>query len=361
MAINQTKFLRLLRRTKIKTFQAVNFGCRVNAAETNQLSQILADNNFHPSKQNPKIILVNTCSITKKGQDESIRKVKSLRRQSPQSIILVTGCAQFDKIKKLDKVHIFNNHIKQKILQNQNSYTPQIGDKFSQSQRFILKIQSGCNHFCAYCIVPFRRPLLWSITIPQAINTINSAYRHGYREIIITGTNLNLYTPGLSNLLINILQQTKVPLISFGSIPLNCINKKFLRLYKQPSYSSRLSHFLHIPIQSGSNKILKLMNRPYTRQDVFRIIKNLKLKIKNLSLGTDIIVGFPGESQKNFSQTHTFCQKIGFKKIHVFRYSPRPGTSAQKLFNQLPKIKNSEKIRRSRLICQTTLPFDQKP
>ena len=359
--MNQTKFLRLLQRTKIKTFQAVNFGCRVNAAETNQLSQILVDNNFRPSKQSPQIILINTCTITKKGQDESIRKVKSLHRQFPHSTILVTGCAQFDKIKKLDKVHIFNNHTKQKILQNQNSYTPQIGDKFSQSQRFILKIQSGCNHFCTYCIVPFRRPTLWSITIPQAIKTINSAYRHSYREVILTGINLNLYTPDLSNLLQEILQQTQIPLISFGSIPLNCIDSKFIRLYKQPAYSSRLSHFLHIPIQSGSNKILKSMNRLYTRQDVFKIIKKIKSKIKNLSLGTDIVVGFPGESQKDFTQTQTLCQKVGFNKIHVFRYSPRPGTLAKKLFDQLPKIKNSEKIRRSHLICQTTLPSDQKP
>lgn len=359
--MNQNKFLLLLQRTSPKTFQTVNFGCRVNAAEANQLAQILVNNGFHPSNQNPRIILINTCAITKKGQDESIRKVKSLHRQFPQSTILVTGCAQFDKIKKLDKVHIFTNQTKQKILQNQNSYTHQIGDKFSQSHRFILKIQSGCNHFCTYCIVPFRRPFLWSITIPQAIKTINSTYDNGYQEIILTGTNLNLYTHGLSNLLTKILQQTQIPLISFGSIPLNCIDNKFLRLYKNPSYSSRLSHFLHLPIQSGSDKILKSMNRPYTRQQILNTIKNCKLKVKNLKLGTDIIVGFPGENQKDFKQTQALCQKIGFNKIHVFRYSPRPDTKAKKLFDQLPKIKNSEKIHRSRLICQTTLPSDQKP
>ena len=359
--MNQNKFLHLLQHTSPKTFQAVNFGCRVNAAETNQLSQVLVNNNFRPSSKNPQIILINTCTITKKGQDESIRKVKSLHRQFPQSTILVTGCAQFDKIEKLKKVHIFTNHTKQKILQNQNSYTHQIGDKFSQSHRFILKIQSGCNHFCTYCIVPLRRPSLWSITIPRAIKTINSAYRNGYREIILTGTNLNLYTPGLANLLEIILQQTKIPLISFGSIPLNCIDNKFLRLYKNPSSSPRLSHFLHIPIQSGSDKILKSMNRPYTKKKIIKTFISLQSLKPVLSFGTDIIVGFPGESQKDFNQTQTLCQKIGFSKVHAFRYSPRPGTSAEKLFNQLPKIKNSEKIRRSRLICQTTLPSGQKP
>lgn len=334
-----------------KTFQAINFGCRTNAAETNQLSQILIDQGFKPSA-NPKVFLINTCAITKKGQVESLSRIRVLHRQHPHSIILVTGCAHTQKIKKLNNVFILNNPNKEKLLAPLNcAYTQKIGDKFSSSKKFILKIQSGCNHFCSYCIVPYRRPYLWSLPIATAINTVNKAIKQKYQEIIITGINLNLYKPGLSNLLKNLLTKTNIKKISFGSVPLNCIDKKFIDLYKK--YPHRLSNFLHIPLQSGSNKILKTMNRPYTRKQILNIFTSLREALatkQSLRFGTDIIVGFPGETEKNFQDTYDLCKKIGFKKIHVFRYSPRPGTKAQILFDKLPKIKNSEKKSRSQKI-----------
>lgn len=326
-----------------KTFLSINFGCRVNSAETNQWSQILINQNYIPTKTNPDIILINTCSITKKGDFESLGKVRSLHQKYPQAKIYVTGCANLEKLKNIPNVFIYHNNQKEELLKDlKSSYTPKIKDKFSHTHRFLLKIQSGCTQFCSYCIVPFKRPQLWSLKIKDAINTVNSAVQNGYQEIIITGVNIDQYQYDFSDLIKSLLDQTDIKLISFGSIPLNCIDQKFIELLKK--YPDRISNFLHIPIQSGSDKILKLMNRPYNSKKIINTFN--KLKKLSLSFGTDIIVGFPTESDQDFQETLKLCQKIGFSKIHTFRYSSRPNTKAKIIHDTNSKI--SKEILKSR-------------
>ncbi|MCX6726947.1 MAG: radical SAM protein [Candidatus Shapirobacteria bacterium] len=358
----------------MKKILTVNFGCRVNSAELNQLTQKYINDGFTPlvkegqGRLSPDLIVINTCAVTKKGEYESISKIKDLQQKFPQAKIFATGCADLSKLKNV------------KIISKNNLpafYTPQVKDKFSHTNRYLLRIQTGCTAFCSYCIVPYRRPHLWSLPINEAISIVN--HIPTYQEIIITGVNLNQYTPSLSNLLEALLIQTKIPLISFGSVPLLCIDKNFINLYEK--YSDRLSHFLHIPIQSGSDKILKLMNRPYNVKKTKEIFSLLKTPFfqggvpdlpagrhggrGGLNFGTDIIVGFPTETDSDFQQTYNLCQQLGFSKLHVFRFSPRPNTPALKLFKDSPKISNLEKISRSQklrsLISQTTLPFHQTP
>ena len=356
--MNLSEFIKLVNKIKSdpKYFLAVNFGCRVNSAEINQLSQILIDQNFIPTniKKNiaPNIIIINTCSITQKGEKESLSKVRQLKKQFPNSLIFVTGCAHLEKVSQLKSVYIFDNQSKEDILSDSNcAYTSKISDKFSHSHKFILKIQSGCTQFCSYCTVPYRRQYLFSLSSKKAIKTVNQAVADGYRELIITGVNLEQYQFGLSRLIKNILDNTQIKKISFGSIPLNTIDKTFISLYQNPLYQSRLAKFLHIPLQSGSDKILKLMNRPYTSKDILQKFRNLKLEIGNLEFGTDIIVGFPNETDTDFQKTLTLCQNLGFSKIHTFRFSPRPQTLAAYYYQKFPKIsaeiiKNrSQKIR----------------
>jgi threonylcarbamoyladenosine tRNA methylthiotransferase MtaB len=340
----------------LKTFLAINFGCRVNAAETNQWSQTLINQGFTPATiyDLPSTILINTCSITKKGEKESINKVKILHQKYPKANIIVTGCASFTKIQNLKNIIIYQNQDKEKILKKlKSSYTPKIKDKFSNTNRFLLKIQSGCTQFCSYCIVPFKRNYLYSLPISTAIKTVNQAVNEGYKEIIITGVNIDQYQYDLSLLLKSILDNTNIQLISFGSIPLNCITQDFITLYQQPKYKKRLSPFLHIPIQSGSDKILKLMNRPYTKKNIVSKFLNLKSSILDLKFGTDIIVGFPTETDIDFQKTLDLCRQIGFSKIHVFPFSPRPNTKARIIFENSPKISKetlksrSQKIRNS--------------
>jgi threonylcarbamoyladenosine tRNA methylthiotransferase MtaB len=357
-----------------KTFLSISFGCRVNAAETNQWSQLLINQGYVPTKnQPPNIILINTCSITKKGEKESLNKIKSLRQQYPKSKIYITGCANFNKIENLPHIKLFKNNQKEDLLKKLKSfYSPGIKDKFSHTHRYILKVQSGCTQFCSYCIVPFRRNYLWSLPIKNAINTVKQAVKNGYTEVIITGVNLNQYKPGFSNLIESLLKETDIKLISFGSIPINCIDQKFLNLLS--TFNFRLSNFLHIPIQSGSDKILKLMNRPYTIKDIKEKFAKLK-KItpcpvkgrvgEGFRFGTDIIVGFPTETGKDFQETLNLCQKVGFSKIHTFPFSPRPDTKARILFEKSTKISKetlkSRSLQIRSLTVQNKLPSRQKP
>lgn len=347
------------------TYQSINFGCRVNASEVNLLSQLLINYGLSPVEKNADLYLVNTCAITKKGEYESLSKIRKL---FSKSIVLATGCADLAKLNSHPNLIIFDNITKEKLLQNSSGYDHQIGDKFSTSQKFVLRVQSGCSTNCTFCIVPSRRPYVNSIPIDMAIDIVKKAVADDYKELILTGVNLVQYTPGFSNLLEAILQQTKIEKITFGSIPLLCIDEKFINLYKE--YSQRLSHFLHIPLQSGSDKILKLMHRPYTVKKIKEVFEKLnKIKINNknvlpplsrgggrdsgrrgLSFGTDIIVGFPTETEADFQETYDLCQSIGFSKIHVFRYSPRPGTLARELFLKSLKITKNELSRRSNLI-----------
>ena len=349
-----------------KTFLAVNFGCRVNSAETNQWSQTLIDKGYIPLVKEGQgrldIILINTCSITKKGDLESLGKVRSLHKTYPDAKIYVTGCANLEKIKDIPNIFIYQNNQKEELLKElKSSYTHQIKDKFSHTNRFLLKVQSGCTQFCSYCIVPFRRPNLWSLKIEDAVNTVNSAIQNGYQEIIITGVNLDQYQYGFSNLVEALLTKTDIKLISFGSIPINCIDDKFIKLLS--TFNFRLSNFLHIPIQSGSDKILKLMNRPYTTKDIFKKIYDLRSTINDLILGTDIIVGFPTETETDFQETLNLCQQIGFAKIHTFKYSSRPNTKAKIIHDTNPKISKEILKYRSqqiRSIVQNKLPSHQK-
>ncbi len=348
----------------MKTFQIFNFGCRVNAAESNLFAQSLINKKYLPSSNNPDVIFINTCSITKKANTESLGQIRRLQKKYPKAKIIISGCASLKNLKLTKNIQIISNPQKEKSLKKLNSsYSHQIKDKFSHTDRFLLKVQSGCSAFCTYCTVPTKRPYLWSLPIEIAIDTVNKAVNDGYQEIIITGVNLNQYTPGFSNLIEALLTKTKINLISFGSIPINCIDEKFISLIS--NFSSRISGFLHIPIQSGSDKILKLMHRNYTKKIILEKFSRLKLLKSDLSFGTDIIVGFPEETETDFLKTYNLCKNIGFYKIHVFKYSPRPGTLALELYLksiQVPKEiikKRSQKI--SSLIFQTTLPSHQKP
>ncbi len=348
----------------MKTFQIFNFGCRVNAAESNLFAQSLINKKYLPSSNNPDVIFINTCCVTKKANIESLGQIRRLQKNYPKAKIIISGCASFKNLKVTKNIQIISNLQKEKSLKKLNSsYSHQIKDKFSHTDRFLLKVQSGCTAFCTYCTVPQKRPYLWSLPIDTAIDTIKKAIKDGYKEVILTGVNLNQYLPGFSNLVEALLTKTKIDLISFGSIPINCIDQKLIDLFS--TFGFRLSPFLHIPIQSGSDLILKLMHRNYTKKIILEKFSRLKFQKSNLSFGTDIIVGFPGETDADFQKTYNLCQKIGFSKIHVFKYSPRPDTTARKLFLESKKIpkdivkQRSQKLRQ--LISQTTLPSHQKP
>lgn len=344
----QEKLIEITKNCRRRTFLAINFGCRVNAAETNQLSQLLINQGFKPTDKNPGIIIVNTCAITKKGEKESLQKIRSLKRLWPKSTVITTGCADLSSFSNEKDIFVLKNKDKQKILEeSKGEYSSKIKDKFSASKKFILKIQSGCSHYCTYCIVPYRRTKLWSLSIKDALATVKNTVKNGYTELILTGVNLDLYRPGLDKLLKNLLEKTDIPLISLGSVSINSITPGFLKLHQK--YPQRLKKFIHVPLQSGSDKILKLMNRPYTKKKIEKTLKKC-LGVLELKLGTDIIVGFPGEDNKDFQDTVDLLKKFPFQKIHTFRFSPRPDTTAEKLLKKYPPLSPKKKKERSKII-----------
>ena len=369
--MNLSKFLNIIEKKSKTTeyFLPINFGCRANSAELNQLSQILVENKYTPIKVKsakiPSIVIVNTCAITQKGEYESLSKIRGLRKKYGKSTILVTGCANLEKISKDKNTHVFNNDEKEAILETEHkTYTSKVKDKFTNDKKYLLKIQSGCRQFCSYCTVPYQRNYEFSLTPSVVISTVKKAIKDGYKELIITGVNLNEYKYKLSNLVEKILEETIIKTISFGSVPINCVDEKFTMLYKNTEYRKRLSSNLHIPIQSGSDKVLKLMNRPYTKLEIIDAFSSLRKAYPEIIFGTDVIVGFPGESKQDFQETVSLCQKLSFNKIHTFRYSRRPNTLADYMYKKYPKIPSLEIKERSKIIRsidQTILPSHQKP
>jgi len=277
-------------------------------------------------------------------------------------------------------------------------YSPDITnyyDKFLHSGRLMVKIQDGCDRFCSYCIVPYLRgkpkskriakiiaeiqsyaqschsrsnPLRLSETSRESREkNLDSRLRGNDRkklnndinilnEVILTAINTGCFGKDTGETLIElidaILKQTSVPKISFGSIHPWSITDEFLEYYRSILPTNRFIPFFHIPIQSGSNTILKLMNRGYTIEEIYRKLKEIKKINPDTFIGTDIIVGFPGETEKEFQETYEFLQKAPIDKIHVFRYSPRPGTTAEKFKKIYDESTPEEKRRRAKMIIE---------
>jgi len=338
---------------KSKTFAVFSLGCRTNQAEILQLAALLEKDGLKFASK-PDLILVNTCAVTQKALAESKRTIKQLKKQNPQAKIVVLGCGvNFSPQQFSFADAILTNQDKDKILRGYSVPSFKVNHPFPHSRRFLLRIQSGCQHFCTYCVVPFLRKKNFSLPPSKAVEMIKKAEQKGYQEVVLTGTNLGLYGLGknfdLSDLIKEILAKTAIPRISFGSINIEAINKKFVHIFSQAA-GKRLSRYLHIPLQSGSNKILKLMNRPYTVEEYQKTINSLIRQIPFLGIGTDIIVGFPGETQREFRKTLSFLQKTPFSRLHVFRFSPREKTLAALQEKEWGKVGEEEKKRRASII-----------
>jgi threonylcarbamoyladenosine tRNA methylthiotransferase MtaB len=230
-----------------------------------------------------------------------------------------------------DKTKLFNEPQKQTI------------SSFDKHSRAFLKIQDGCNSFCNYCIVPYVRNILWSKPENEILLEITNLVKNGYSEIVLTGIHVGKYNGGLYNLIAKII---KIPLnfrVRISSIELNEINDKLIDLMKISS--DKICRHLHIPLQSGCDEILKQMNRKYSTKEFEEKVSRLLTSLPDLALTTDIITGFPGETEKHHKETCDFITKTPFARFHIFRYSDREGTKASMFENKVPanEIKNRSK------------------
>lgn len=356
----------------MKTFYTYSFGCRVNQAEKVIIDREMQNNGFNLKTVNPDISIINTCAVTHKAEREAKQLIYGLKRENPNGYIIVTGCSatywkKNNLLKNLPVDLVVDNVNKEflvKILQKRLSgqATSNLGgqnspgiDKYLNSGRALIKIQDGCQRFCSYCIVPYLRGNPKSEKIKNLESRIKN-FEGKVNEVILTAINTEAFGfdtgESLVQLINDILTNSAVPRISFGSVHPWSINEEFLNYYKKILPLKRLVNFFHIPIQSGSNKVLNLMKRGYTREEMMKKL-NMLHKINPLSLiATDVIVGFLDESKKDFRETFDFLRDSPISKFHIFRYSKRNNTAAYHLAKNLKEPTDQEKVKRSRVLAK---------
>ena len=348
-------------------------GCKVNFAETEALQTLFERAGYRivPFSEPAEVFIINTCTVTALGDHKSRKMIRRARRHNPRGIIVVTGCyAQGfpEQVKKIPGVDlVIGTHGREEL--------PRLVEKLSQScpldlvepfpeeasfeilplfrqrgrTRGFLKIQEGCTMSCSYCLIPRVRGPLRSLPLPEAVARARRMARSGYREIVLTGIHLGLYGTDLGDgeatlagLLAELDQIPKLHRVRLSSLEPTDITGE---LIEQILTSSKVCPHLHIPLQSGDEQILERMNRLYTPAEFKYLINWLRQLKPDLAISSDIIVGFPGETDQHHLRSLEFVRQIKFSRLHVFKYSPRPGTPAADLPEQVPaKVKD----RRSR-------------
>jgi len=348
-------------------FYIHTFGCRVNSAESTKLATELLTFGFQETDlKQTDLLIINSCAVTQKAVRELRQFINQARSQNPQAVIYLTGCAAtlWQKTSILPgQINIITNFKKNKLSQiiaqkfNRSKIhvkSDKPWGKFLQSSRLMVKVQDGCDYFCTYCIVPYLRGLSVSYEPDTIIEYINSAIRKNpINEVILTGINLGLYKTkdqqDFANLIEQVLKQTTVPKISFGSLYTENLNQGFFNLYQSVS-AFRLTRYFHIPVQSGSNKILGLMKRRYNLEEFSDRVNQLAKTVPDALLATDVIVGFLEESEQNFKETYQYLCQSPFVRAHIFKYSKREFTAGYYLAKRLRDPSETEKTKRSKIL-----------
>jgi len=341
-----------------KTFFSYSFGCRVNQAEKESLDQQLYHYGFISDSHSPAIYIINTCAVTAKAEREARQLIYQLKRKNPKAKIIVTGCSATYWLKKhltLPEADLYldNKHKARLADQIVQGYFP-IG-KYLASSRLLVKIQDGCNRFCTYCITAYLRGKPKSKPIKAILEQIKPLSGQ-VKELILTAINTEAYGQDTGENLVELtkilINNTNIPRISFGSIHPWGVNKQFLAFYKRYLHKKRLVNFFHVPLQSGSDKILKLMKRGYTSEKFLDQLKKIKKINPYAFIATDVIVGFLGETDKEFQKTVNFLKKAPISRFHIFRFSNRPNTAAFFMKNKIKEPTNQEKIKRAKVLAQ---------
>ncbi|MFH0979732.1 MAG: MiaB/RimO family radical SAM methylthiotransferase [Candidatus Roizmanbacteria bacterium] len=362
----------------MKTFYSYSFGCRVNEAEKEEIDRKMASNGFKFDINKPDIFIINSCSVTNKAERETRQFIYKTKKNLPKSYIVVTGCAATFWMKnKLYQdlpidlmVDNINKEFLVKLIKKRLSYQPDLNrvgwnrmagtSKFLDSGRLMVKIQDGCQRFCSFCIVPYLRGIPKSERIKNLVCQLaDKNYDGKIKEVILTAINTQAYGydtgESFIDLIENIINKTRIPRISFGSIHPWTINDDFFRFYKKILPKKRLVNFFHIPLQSGSNKMLNLMKRGYTREEMLEKLQSLKSFNELALIATDIIVGFLEETDRDFEDTYNFLKKSPISKFHIFRFSKRSKTAADYMAKKLKEPIASVKIKRAKALSELGL------
>ena len=354
----------------MKTFTTYNLGCKVNAYELSAISSLLIKEGFKEDNNHPDVVIINTCSVTATADQKSRQHIRKMQKLFPNAVIAVMGCYAQGNHKFIEEeikptILLGTSHRKdvialiQKALKEGGRYTvieentrnfdyEELGiTSYTENVRAFLKIQDGCNNFCTYCIVPYRRGKMRSRNKENVIKEAEYLAKRGYQEIVLSGIHVGGYGQDLKDTSFSDLVETLSNIEGLKSLRISSIEESEIddHLIDLIKEKDNLAKHLHIPLQSGSNHVLKLMNRKYTREQFINCIKEIKKQIPDIMISSDVIVGFPEESEEDFLDTYNLCKEC-FDMLHVFPYSMRPGTVAAKMPNQIhPNIKKERSKR----------------
>ena len=316
-------------------------GCKLNQSDTLTLNNEFHANGYEltHNEQDADVVVLNTCTVTSTADSKARQYINTTTRKHPDALVVITGCYAQSQSKQLTEM--YTNCL---VLGNEDkpNLVAKVSEKIGQTEldipsflpnlnktRAMVKIQEGCNQVCAYCIVPKVRGREKSIPVHHIISQINKYHSQGFQEVVLTGTQLGTYgfeTPGttLRYLLEEILQSTSIPRIRVSSLQAHEIDSSLLLLWQD----QRLQNHLHIPLQSGDNAVLENMRRKYTTEEFKTAVEMTREIINDVSITTDWIIGFPGETDEQFKNSVSFVKSTKFADIHPFTYSTRAGTSA---------------------------------
>ncbi len=348
----------------MKTFTTYNLGCKVNAYELSAISSLLLKEGFVEDNTNPDVVIINTCSVTATADQKSRQHIRKMQKLFPNAVIAVMGCYAQGNYKFIEEeikptILLGTSHrrdvidLVKKALVNKENYTvieentrnfeyEELGiTSYTENVRAFLKIQDGCNNFCTYCIVPFRRGKMRSRKKENVINEAKYLVEHGYQEIVLSGIHVGGYGQDLENCSFSSLVEELSNIEGLKSLRISSIEESEIddKLIELIQKNDNLAKHLHIPLQSGSNHVLKMMGRKYTREQFIERIKQIKALVPDVMISGDVIVGFPQESEQDFMDSYSLCKEC-FDMLHVFPYSMRPGTAAARMDGQIsPEVK----------------------
>jgi threonylcarbamoyladenosine tRNA methylthiotransferase MtaB len=343
----------------MESVSIITLGCKANQFESAAMETMLTEQGYTvvPFEQGAELAIINTCTVTAATDAQSRKLIRRARRLNPACRIIVTGCyaqIQPEGIAQLPGVlHVIGNMEKQHLVDILKAQGPcvQVGDigsehncpdltiaSFSEHSRAFVQIQSGCDAFCSYCIIPYARGRSRSVAVDAVVDQVNALVAGGYREVVLTGIHIGNYghdfTPAmtLADLLTILLEKTAVQRLRLGSVePQEVTTALIDRVQSSP----RICPHFHIPLQSGSDTVLQRMNRRYTTADFRQTIDQLCQRIPQVSIGIDLISGFPAESDDEHRQTVDFVASLPVHYLHVFPFSARPGTPAATMTPQI--------------------------
>lgn len=359
----------------MRTVGILTLGCKVNTYESEYIIHLLKEAGYQIKDFDDAcdVYIINTCTVTNTSDIKSRKMIRKAIRKNPDACVVAMGCfieankdfqlpgldiilGNRDKskiIELLDEWFLKQEEIRRLYSTLPREFEDMYINEFPGRTRAFVKIQDGCENFCSYCIIPFVRGKCRSKNPDEVIDEITDLVNHGYQEVVLTGIHTGNYGVDLDTNFASLLKRVvAIPgllRLRISSIEITELTKDVLEVIRD---SSIIVDHMHIPLQAGSNHVLSLMNRKYDLDYYFNKIKEIREVRPNMAITTDVIVGFPGESEEDFLETIDTCKKVGFTKIHVFPYSERKGTKAMELPDHIEPSVKKERARRLLLVSK---------